>query len=147
MAVIYTQTWYDELKNMINSCEHFAEKAPAQSLAMALEIVPDGKSPYISAGGELYYLLVLDHGKVTELAPLAARHDGRGLQFRFTANASVWEGIAAGQLDPITEGLRGAIRVRGDMRVLMRHAEAVKELVDLYGAQVSTEWPKGRPPY
>jgi len=50
-------------------------------------------------------------------------------------------------VDPITAGMRGTIRVRGDMRVLMKNADAVKILVDLYGDQVHTEWPKGKPPY
>ena len=90
---------------------------------------------------------MLDAGRVLELSPLAERPDGDGLDFRFTAPAAVWEDIAAGLLDPITAGLRGRIRIRGDMRFLMQNADAVKALVDLYAAQGSTEWPLGRPPY
>jgi hypothetical protein len=92
-------------------------------------------------------LIPADAGRVVDYRPLEARHDGKQLGFRFTAPASIWEAIAAGQLDPITAGLRGQIRIRGDMRFLMENADAVKELVDLYGHQNDTEWPKGRPPY
>jgi putative sterol carrier protein len=101
----------------------------------------------VAVGADVHYLIVMDGGKVEEIRALPARHPGPGLSFRFTAPATVWESIAAGQLDPITAGLRGTIKVKGDMRVLMKNADAVKHLVDLYGAQVYTEWPSGRPPY
>ena len=147
MSVIYTDGWYQDLKQMINGSVEFAAKAPQEKIVMALEVDGDDKSPYVAAGSAIYYLIVLDCGKVEEITPLEERHPGKGLNFRFTAPATTWESIAAGQLDPITAGLRGTIKVRGDMRVLMKNADAVKHLVDLYGAQVHTEWPSGRPPY
>ena len=147
MAVIYTDAWYEDLKQMINGCADFAKKAPQERLVMVLEVMGDGASPYVPSDGAIHYIIVLDHGLVAELSPLAERHPGKGLNFRFTAPASVWEGVAAGEIDPITAGMRGTIRVRGDMRVLMRNADAVKILVDLYGDQVHTEWPHGKPPY
>jgi len=147
MPAVYSDEWYDALKQMIDSSAEFAAKAPAKRMVMALEIDGDGVSPYVGHGTSLHYLLVLDAGKVTELRALAERHDGSGLNFRFSAPATVWEEIAAGSLDPITAGLRGKIRIRGDMRFLMQNADAVKILVDLYGHQVQTEWPRGCPPY
>jgi len=147
MSVIYTDAWYDDLKQMINGCADFAKKAPQERLVLALEVMGDGKSPYVPPEGAIHYVIVLDHGVVSELSPLSERHPGQGLNFRFTAPASIWEGVASGEIDPITAGMRGTIRVRGDMRVLMRNADAVKILVDLYGDQVHTEWPQGKPPY
>ena len=147
MSAIYSDAWYDDLKQMIHGSAEFAEKAPTERMVMTLEINGDGKSPYVGAGDSMYYLLVLDTGKVTDLHALEQQHDGKGLNFRFTAPATVWEEIAAGSLDPITAGLRGKIRIRGDMRMLMQNADAVKILVDLYGSQIDTEWPHGQPPY
>ncbi|MCC6524184.1 MAG: SCP2 sterol-binding domain-containing protein [Polyangiaceae bacterium] len=147
MSAIYSQAWYDDLKRLIEGSAEFAARAPKERIAMALEVVGDAGSPYVPAGQERHYLIVLDGAKVTTLDLLPARHDGRDLGFRFTAPATVWESIAAGLLDPITAGLRGTIRVRGDMRFLMKNADAVKILVDLYAAQVETDWPAGKPPY
>lgn len=147
MAEIYTAPWYDELRRMIDGSPEFARRAPRGRVAMAIEVVGDGASPYVSADRAIYYQLVLDDGRVAALESLAERPGSDGLQFRFTAPATVWESVAAGLLDPITAGLRGQIRIRGDMRFLMQNADAVKILVDLYGAQGSTDWPKGRPPY
>lgn len=147
MPVVYSDAWYQELRAMIERSPAFAAKAPPGRVVMTLEIEGDDRSPYVAAGSGLHYLLVLDQGKVAELHALPARHDGAGLGFRFTAPASTWEEIAAGLLDPITAGMRGKIRVRGDMRFLMQNADAVKILVDLYAEQVETEWPHGRPPY
>ncbi|MBI3201888.1 MAG: SCP2 sterol-binding domain-containing protein [Myxococcales bacterium] len=147
MPAIYSDAWYDDMKTLINGSADFKKLAPKQRAVMTLEVVGDGKSPYVPSGKELYYLVVLDGGQVTDYRPLPERHDGKGLGFRFTAPATVWENIAAGLLDPITCGLRGQIKIRGDMRFLMQNADAVKILVDLYGQQGQTDWPQGKPPY
>lgn len=146
MAVIYTDAWYAELKDLINGSEAFAAKAPRRAVVMAVEVLGDAVSPYVPGTGAVYYRVALDGGRVAEIEPTPARPEG-GLDFRFTAPAALWEGIAAGQIDPITAGLRGQIRIRGDMRFLMENADAVKLLVDLYAAHGTTEWPRGRPPY
>ncbi len=147
MSVIYSNDWYGDMKNLVNGTKEMEKLAPKNRLVAAFEVIGDGASPYVPKDGAIYYLIILEGGKVQEYKPLSSRHDGKGLNFRFTAPASVWEGIAAAQIDPITAGLRGTIKVRGDMRFLMQHAEAVKLLVDLYGHQVNTEWPLGKPPY
>jgi hypothetical protein len=147
MSVIYSDVWYEDMKKLINEAEQLAKVAPKRRIAMSLEVLGDGASPYVPKEGGLYFLLVIENGKVIEFRPLAARHDGKGLNFRFTAPAAVWEGVAAGKSDPIQCGLRGHIKVRGDMRFLMENADAVKLAIDLYGHQVNTEWPLGQPPY
>ena len=35
----------------------------------------------------------------------------------------------------------------GDMRVLIRHADLVNVLYDVYSREVDTSWPRGKPPY
>lgn len=147
MSVIYSAAWYEDMKRLINDSDEFRKIAPRKRVSMTLEVIGDGASPYVPERGAVYYLVELDEGRVAEYRPLDARHDGVGLGFRFTAAASVWERVAAGELDPITAGLRGQIKVRGDMRFLMENADAVKKLVELYAHQGNTEWPKGRPPY
>jgi hypothetical protein len=147
MSVIYSDAWYDDMKELINGAEGFRKEAPKDHVVMSLEVLGDGSSPYVAADDALYFLIEVSDGMVQEFRPLPERFSGKGLQFRFTAPASVWESVAAGQTDPITAGLRGVIKVRGDMRYLMENADAVKLLIDLYGNQVNTEWPKGRPPY
>ena len=147
MSIIYSEAWYDDMKNLINGSDEFAAQAPRERLAMTLEVIGDGASPYVSNGDGVYFLIALEKGRVVEFSALEGRHDGKGLDFRFTAPAAVWENIAAGLADPITVGLRGGIKIRGDMRFLMKNADAVKILVDLYGNQVTTDWPAGKPPY
>ncbi|MBE7486132.1 MAG: SCP2 sterol-binding domain-containing protein [Polyangiaceae bacterium] len=147
MSTIYSDAWYEDMKLLINGSTEFRRLAPTERMVMTLEVIGDDTSPYVPSGSAVHYLVVLDHGEVTEYRRLAEKHDGKGLGFRFTAPATVWETIAAGQIDPITSGLRGQIKIRGDMRFLMQNADAVKILVDLYGRQVTTEWPLGKPPY
>ncbi len=147
MSVIYSDAWYADMKALINGSEQRGTMAPKTRIVLSLEVMGDGMSPYVPQEGGLYFVLVIENGKVADFRPLPDRHDGKGLNFRFTAPATVWESVAAGQWDPITAGLRGDIKVRGDMRFLMQNADAVKLAIDLYANQVNTEWPLGRPPY
>ena len=147
MSEIYSSAWYEAMKELINGSRKLGKVAPKARIALSLEVLGDGRSPYVPKDGALYFLLVIENGRVLEFRPLAEPHDGKGLNFRFTAPASLWESVAAGQADPIKVGLRGEIKVRGDMRFLMENADAVKLAIDLYAHQVETEWPRGRPPY
>jgi hypothetical protein len=147
MSVIYSDAWYEDMKTLINGSEQLGKMAPKTRIVFTLEVMGDGGSPYVPKDGGLYFVLTIENGKVIEFRPLPGRHDGKGLNFRFTAPATVWESVAAGHTDPITAGLRGEIKVRGDMRFLMQNADAVKLAIDLYANQVNTEWPLGRPPY
>ena len=91
--------------------------------------------------------MLLDKGKCQKYEELLETMDGKGLDFRFTGPATVFEEIAAGQRDFIEAGLKGAIKIRGDMRIFMQNAELVKLMADLYSQQVETTWPRGKPPY
>jgi hypothetical protein len=147
MSEIYSDAWYEDMKTLINGSGELGRIAPKSRIALSLEVIGDGVSPYVPKEGALHFLLVIDSGKVVEFRRLPERHDGKGLNFRFTAPATVWEGVAAGKEDPIRLGLRGEIKVRGDMRFLMENADAVKLAMDLYSHQGTTEWPLGQPPY
>ena len=35
----------------------------------------------------------------------------------------------------------------GDMRILIKHAELVNVVHEVYAREVETSWPKGKPPY
>ena len=147
MSVIYSDAWYDDMKEMVNSVEKLPALMSDRRILAAFEVVGDDASPYVDKGETIYYLIELESGRVLRCSPLPGSHDGKNLDFRFTAPATVWEKIAAGQSDPISAGLKGTIRIRGDMRFLMQNAEAVKLIVDVYGNQEITEWPQGKPPY
>jgi len=147
MSVIYSDAWYEDMKKLINHSEELRRQTPRERIVISFEVEGDGASPYVPADGALYFRIVFDEGAVREFQPLDERFSGKGLDFRFTAPATVWESIAAGKTDPITAGLRGSIKIRGDMKFLMENADGVKLLVDLYGNQVDTEWPQGQPPY
>jgi hypothetical protein len=89
----------------------------------------------------------IQEGKVVECQEGQERVPGKGLHFRFTGPAHIYEGVAAGLVDPVVAGLEGAITVRGDMRLLIQNAELATRIFKNLGENNSTEWPKGKPPY
>jgi len=147
MAEIYTKEWYEKLQALVNSREDITARAPQGQWRICVEIIGDSKSPYVPEGQAKYFFVLFDKGKCQEYKELSETMNGKGLDFRFTGPATVFEEVAAAQRDFIEAGLRGAIKIRGDMRIFMQNAELAKIMADLYSEQVDTEWPKGKPPY
>lgn len=147
MAEIYTKQWYDALQDLINGNAQVEKGAPRGLYKMLAEVRGDARSPYVTEGDRLYFTVHLEDGKCTEYRELTEPPSRREFDFIFELPASVFEGVAAGIVDPIQAGLKGTIKITGDMRVLIRHADIVNVVRDVYARDVDTDWPKGRPPY
>jgi putative sterol carrier protein len=151
MPDIYTTEWYDAVRSAINVGVSQLRSLPEGRFVVAVEIVADGRSPYVGEGARRFLMEIADGSCLwyRELQPgesEKAHVEGR-IDYRFLGPATVFDEIAAGLVDPVDAALRGAITVRGDMRLLLRHAEHVKSLLEAYTNAVSTTWPLGRPPY
>ncbi len=147
MPAIYTKEWYDELKELLNRNEEVEKNAPRGKYKALAELRGDGSSPYLSDGQKLYFVVDLDEGKCTNYSEVAEPPPRREFDFIFEVPATVFEGVAAGLADPVEAGLKGTIKVTGDMRILIKHAELVNVLQEVYSREVDTSWPKGKPPY
>ncbi|MDP2948671.1 MAG: SCP2 sterol-binding domain-containing protein [Chloroflexota bacterium] len=147
MPEIYTAAWYDSLKHVLNQSQQVVKKAPPGHWRVLAEIRGDGASPYLGAGQTKRFALDFDEGKCTEYRELAEPPSRRDFDFTMDLPASLFEGIVANEVDPVKAGLKGEIRIVGDMRILIQHAELVNILHDVYVREVETAWPRGKPPY
>lgn len=145
MPAIYTAQWYEALRNLINANKDVEKNAPRGRYNVLAEIRGDGRSLYLSGGDDRFFEILFEEGKCRDYKQLAAQPPRRGFNFIFELPASVFEGIAAGHIDLIDAGLKGMIKVTGDMRVLIKHAELVNALYRIYAQEVETLWPKGKP--
>src|SRR3972149_1458044 len=132
MPAIYTKDWYEELKDLLNRNEEVAKNAPRGKYKALAELRGDAQSPYLADGEKLFFVVHLDDGKCTDY---------------FEVPAAVFEGVAAGLVDPVEAGLKGTIKITGDMRILIKHAELVNVVNEIYSREGETTWPKGKPPY
>jgi len=147
MAEIYSMEWYEKIKTLVNSRDDITARAPQGQWRICVEVIGDDKSPYVPEGQAKYFFVLFDKGKCQQYEELSETMDGKGLDFRFTGPATVFEEVASARRDFIEAGLKGAIKIRGDMRIFMQNAELAKIMSDLYSEQIDTEWPKGKPPY
>ncbi len=146
MADIYTTEWYEAVKGAINAAVDGMRDIPEGAWTICVEIVGDGASPYVAEGGMRRFLIRIEAGRCLWYRELDADPDEK-LDYRFTGKGSTFDEIAAGMCDPIDVVLGGSIKVRGDMRFLLRQAELVNVLLEAYTSGVETTWPQGRPPY
>jgi len=147
MPDVWTEEWYAAMLEMADSRDDLSAKVPQGEWRVAVEIEGDGKSPYIAEGEIKHFFVRIIDGKVKEYKELPEKIPGKGLHYRITGPASVFEGMAAGILDPVEKGLDGTIKIRGDMRLLMQYAELGNVMFEIYTQSQATEWPKGAPPY
>ncbi|MEW6440798.1 MAG: hypothetical protein AB1640_07645 [bacterium] len=147
MPAIYSRAWYEAMFHLANSRDDISRKVPQGEWKIAVEVVGDGKSPYVPAGTTKYFFIRFLDGRVVEYTEAPDRINGKGLHYRITGLASIFDGVAAGTLDPVEIGLNGSMTIRGDMRLLMQHADMVNVIFDVYTKSDVTEWPLGKPPY
>ena len=147
MAAIYTTQWYEELKELLNGNPEVERNAPRGKYRVLAEILGDGASPYLKEGEQRFFTVDLTDGRCTEYQEVTEAPPRKAFDFIFEVPASIFEGIAAGLVDPVNAGLKGTIKITGDMRILIRHADLVNVLYNVYAREVDTSWPSGRPPY
>ncbi len=147
MAEIYTTAWYDSMKEILNASDEVTKSAPRGVWNILAEISGDGISPYISEGDVKQFAIVLDDGKCKSYKELAKPPPRKDFEFILEIPASLFESVVANQADPLEAGLKGDVKIIGDMRVLIQNAELVSILADIYQREVQTDWPNGAPPY
>lgn len=145
MPAIYTAQWYDALKQLINSSRQVEKNAPRGKFKVLADIRGDARSAYLGPAQRALFVIRFEEGKCVDYVEVAQAPPRKEFDFIFELSATVFEGIAAGLTDLVDAGLKGAIRVTGDMRILIRHAELVNALYDVYAREVPTDWPKGKP--
>jgi putative sterol carrier protein len=147
MAAIYTTDWYEELKELLNHNPEVEKNAPPGSYKVLAEVSGDATSPYLSEGRQRLFIVQLVDGKCVDYSEVTEPPSRREFDFIFDLPATVFEGVAAGVIDPVDAGLKGTIKITGDMRILIKHADLVNVLYDVYSREVDTTWPLGKPPY
>ena len=147
MPDIFTAEWYDAMLELANSRDDLSEKVPQGEWRVAIEIEGDAISPYTPKGEFKYFFVYMVDGKIKELRPSEEKISGKGLNYRITGPASVFESMAAGIVDPIEKGLDGTLTIRGDMRMMMQNADLANIIFDVFKSSDLTDWPKGKPPY
>ncbi len=147
MPVIYTSEWYEAMVKFANGQKDLAKKVPKGEWRFAVELSGDGRSPYVPAGTVKHFFIRFVDGKVAECRECGEPVPGKQLNYRIMGPAHVFEGVAAGIVDPVEAGLGGALSIRGDMRFLMQNAEMANVIFEIYKQSDLTEWPKGKPPY
>ncbi len=147
MPAIYTTDWYDDLKKLLNGNPQVEKNAPRGTYNVLAEVRGDATSPYLADGKQRRFTVRLTDGKCTDYSELTEAPPRKDFDFIFELAATVFEGVAAGLVDPVQAGLKGTIKITGDMRILIKHADLVNVLYDVYAREVETVWPKGKPPY
>jgi putative sterol carrier protein len=147
MPDIYTAEWYDALKETLNQSDEISKKAPRGHLKVLGHVNGDAVSPYLKDGESRWFAVDLVDGRCTSYVEMNEAPAKRDFDFTLELPASLFESVVADLVDPVKAGLKGDIKIVGDMRILIQNAELVNVLAVIYGRELETSWPKGKPPY
>ncbi len=147
MPEIYSTPWYDSMKEILNSSDEVTKNAPRGVWHILAEIRGDGLSPYVGSDEVKRFAIVLNDGRCESYVELSEAPLRKDFEFILEMPAALFERIVANQADPVEAGLKGAVKIVGDMRVLIQNAELVNTLSEIFQREVDTEWPDGAPPY
>ena len=145
MPEIYTNPWYEALKKLLNENPEVDKNAPRGTFHVLAKINGDARSLYLPVGDDRNFVVVFADGKCLEYRQVETAPPRKDFDYIFEIPGSVFEGVAAGLIDLIDAGLKGTIKITGDMRLLIKHAELINVLYDVYSREVETTWPKGKP--
>jgi putative sterol carrier protein len=145
MPAIYTTEWYEAIKKLLNENPEVDKNSPRGTFHVLAKIVGDARSVYLPVGELRNFVVLFTDGKCLEYRQADAPPPRKDFEFIFELPASVFEEVAAGQIDLIDAGLKGRIKITGDMRILIRHAELVNAIYGAFAREVETLWPKGKP--
>jgi hypothetical protein len=145
MPEIYTEAWYAQLKDLINKNADVEKYAPRGKFLVLVTITGDSDSQYLKAGEARDFVIRFEDAKCLDYRQVDAAPPRKGFDFIFELPAPVFEGVAAGLIDLVDAGLKGLIKITGDMRILIRHAQIVNALYEVYAREIETLWPKGKP--
>jgi putative sterol carrier protein len=145
MPAIYTTEWYDALKKLLNENPEVDKNAPRGAFHVLAKIVGDARSRYLPVGELRNFVVLFTDGKCLEYRQTDTPPPRKDFEFIFEFPASIFEEVAAGQIDLIDAGLKGKIKITGDMRILIRHAELVNVIYGVYSQEIETTWPNGKP--
>ena len=148
MPAIYTDEWFANLQTVVNKDEKVTSRAPQGEWRLIIQTDGDGVSPYFKEGESLRFFVTLKDGKCESYTKiLDGEEEPDELDFRVRGPATVFERIAAEIDEPMKIALKWSIKITGDMRLLLLHADIVKRVLEIYSKEMDTEWPKGTPPY
>src|SRR3989304_6043656 len=81
MNAIYTQPWYESLKEILNRSDQVTKNAPRGVWHVLAEIKGDGASPYLAADDVRRFAIVLNDGKCDSYQELAQAPPRKDFEF------------------------------------------------------------------
>jgi len=135
MARFPSQEWIDELVKVATSDAQLIEIGKTWNYGGILTILePDEK---FSERWLAFFLI--DKGEVKE-AKIVKNENEVQPAFTISTSYSTWKGIIKGELDPISEFLKGNVKVKGNVTLLMQYMAFIRKFIDTL-KKVKTEFP------
>jgi putative sterol carrier protein len=115
--------WIKELSHRLNSSESYQRSAKDWEGDFIFVIEPDD-----AYEDTAYLFLGLFHGKSPNAAMIGSE-DERGAEFVIRAPFSNWRKVIEGELEPIQGMMMKKLKLKGNMKKIMRYPKAAKEIV------------------
>jgi putative sterol carrier protein len=121
-----SQEWVDELVKIATSIPELVEIGKSWTYGGIITIMEPDEN--LNETWKAFFSI--DRGVVKE-AKIIEDEKQYNPAFTIRAKYSVWKGIVRGELDPIQAFLRGAIKVDGNIGILMQYMAFIRKFIDV----------------
>jgi putative sterol carrier protein len=118
--------WLEAYAARINSSKVYAECAATWEGDVTLLFEAE---PLLGVPDPIYSWLDLWHGTCRAVRYDVPQEEGDLAKFVIRAPYSRWKQVIRGELEPVRGMMRGKLKVRGDLALIVRHVKAADELV------------------
>ncbi len=124
MAIEFpSDAWIKELSRHLNASKGYEQSARNWEGDFAFVVEPDA-----AYDDTAYLFLGLYHGKSTEAAQIS-QLDEKEAAYLISAPFSTWRKVIEGKLDPIQGLMTRRLKLKGNMKMIMRYPRAAKEII------------------
>lgn len=125
---LFSVAWAEQAQIALNNSPAYQKAAATWEGAMIFRLLADPNQAPADPSQSVYFDLY--HGQC-QAARVATATDIEAAAYIISADASTWQQVLTGKLEPIAGLLRGKLKLsKGNLAVLVRYVAAAKELVN-----------------
>jgi len=126
MVRILSDEWLNLYKKALNENTGFKQAGKTWDKGPNVLII--NKNPDLDLQEDVYIWLDLHKGECRDVK-IVSKEEGEQGAFKIRGDYFTWKQIISGKLDPVKAIVKGKLKIKGNLMIIVRYSKAAKEMV------------------